>query len=448
MRFGATLMAVMGLAALSGPFGSSIPAFAAPAEYAPGTRPISQAEYQQDFEFLVEQLEARHPDPFSTTPKAAFVARLNALIAKVDEQDPFTNMMDLRRIVASLGDSHTSVGFYDAIFERGAFPLAFAWFGEELRVIGAENDYREFLGARLDAINGHDIETVRSQLATLVPPQDIGFARKRVPWMMRYIGLHHYFGTAEGPSAALTLTKASGEEVTTTVLASVLGGEDGELVYLSDEIDHPTWINFNEDRLDIMYRDILYPDGVYLVQYNSAWGRELQKRYRDPATADDYPVFSEFSDRIIHTLKENDIKAMIFDVRANSGGSSPQGTRLAEQIAALPDEYQPQSVYVAVGEQTFSAAIINAMNFNQMLGAQFIGTTSGGKVNHFGEVRMFILPNSGIELPHSTRYFEYVDDEGGSIVPDIYSPERIDDMLAGRDAIVERVRAAVSCVPA
>ncbi|MEM6585185.1 MAG: hypothetical protein AAF692_05475 [Pseudomonadota bacterium] len=437
-------MAFLGFLACSGLVGALAPARAAPSEYAAGTRPISQEEYRQDFDFLVEQLEARHPDPFAVTSKAAFVARLNALIDKVDEQDSFTNMMDLRVIVASLGDSHTSVGFYDAIFERGAFPMEFAWFGEDLRIIGAEKEFSEFLGARLDAINAHDIKAVRDELATLVPPQDTGFARKRVPWMMRHIGLHHYIGTAKGSSAVWTLTTLSGQRVTVTIPASVLGDEEADLIYLSDQIDHPTWINSNEDRLDVMFRDILYPDGVYLVQYNSAWGRELQERFRDPATAKDYPLFSEFSDRIIGTLKDKDVKAMIFDVRANSGGSSPQGTRLAEEIAALPDEHQPGSVYVAVGDQTFSAAIINAMNFNQTLGAQFIGTTSGGKANHFGEVRMFILPNSGIELPHSTRYFEYVEGEGGSIVPDIYSPESIDDMLAGRDAVVESVRKQVA----
>lgn len=417
---------------------------ATPRVYAPGTEPISRAQYKEDFTFLIEQLEARHPDPFSRMSKPQLRAKLDALLAKVDEQDAFTNMMDLRTIVASLGDSHTSVGFYDALFERGAFPMEFAWFGDELRIIGAEATYRALLGARLDAINGTSFSSLNEQIASLVPPQDSGFARKRVPWMMRHIGLHHYFGTVSGSSAKLTLTDLAGTQKKIEVPASVFGEEEGELIYLSDEIQHPSWVNFNEDRLDIMFRDILYSDGVYLVQYNSAWGRELQEKYRNPATASEYPVFANFADRILTTLKENEVKAMIFDLRANSGGSSPQGTWLAEQITTLPADDIPESIFVAVGEQTFSAAIINAMNFKQMLGATFIGTRTGGKANHFGEVRMFVLPNSGIELPHSTRYFEYVEGAGGSIVPEIEAPERIEDMVAGRDAVVETVRAAMA----
>ncbi|WP_298912393.1 hypothetical protein [uncultured Algimonas sp.] len=405
---------------------------------------LTRGDYEADFAYLVKQLEARHPDPFIVLSKPEFEARLDALLDDVETQDAFTTMMDLRVLVAALGDSHTSVGFYDAIFERGAFPLEFAWFGDEIRVIGAEEAFVSLLGARLDAIDDTPFDEVAAGLASLVPPQDTGFMRKRIPWFMRYIGLHHYLGFAEGDAAVLSLTDAMGEGRKVRVPASVFGGVEGDLIYLSDRIDHPTWINFNEDRLDIMFRDRLYEDGIYLVQYNSAWGRELQERFRDPETADDYPSFETFAERVLATLRETDVKAMIFDVRANSGGSSPQGTRLAEQISALPEGQKPEAVYVAIGEQTFSAAIINAMNFKQMLDAEFIGTRSGGKANHFGEVRMFVLPRSGIELPHSTEYFKYVEGESGSLDPDIYAPARFEDFMAGRDAVVEEVRARLA----
>ena len=412
--------------------------------------PLAASEYRSDFAYLVKELEGRHPNPFLEVDKKTFEAQLEGLAERSQTQDAFTTMMDLRILVAGLGDSHTSVGFYDAIFERGAFPLQFAWFGEELRVIGAEEPYSDVLGARLDAIEDTPIETVSAQIATLVPPRDNGFARKRIPWMMPYIGLHTYFGTARGDRATLTFTTMNGEPVQRVVSASLFGGAEGDLLYLSDQVDHPTWVNPNEDRFDIMFRDILYDDGVYLVQYNSAWGRELQTRFGDPESgaesASQYPSFQEFQTRILSTLQGKDIKALVFDVRANSGGSSLQGTELARRIAELPADHRPDNVFVAISDQTFSAAVINAMDFKQILNARFIGTRSGGKANHFGEVRLFVLPNSGIELPHSTNYFKYVEGEGDSLMPEIEAPHDISDLQLGRDAVIDGVREALKAL--
>ncbi len=136
------------------------------------------------------------------------------------------------------------------------------------------------------------------------------------------------------------------------------------------------------------------------------------------------------------------MKALLFDLRANGGGSSPQGTQLAKDIAALAPPARPEKIYTAISEFTFSSAVINAMNFKQELGATFLGTPTGGKPNHFGEVRVFELPSSGIKIANSTKYFQYLEGEDPpTIAPDAHIETSLADFASGRDPILAYVEA-------
>lgn len=50
-----------------------------------------------------------------------------------------------------------------------------------------------------------------------------------------------------------------------------------------------------------------------------------------------------------------------------------------------------------IGETTFSSAIINAVELQEM-GAALVGDLTSGSVDHFGSVGSFRLPNSGLQV--------------------------------------------------
>ena len=397
--------------------------------------------YEADFAFLVETLKARHPNPFFHMPEPAFRAELDAILEAVDTLDDFDAMMRLRIAMATLGDSHTSVGFYDQLDERGHFPLSFQWFEDGMYIIGATPAHEDLLGARLVAVGGKPLEMIDREMRSLVPASEPYFAYNRVSWLMGRAGLHQFFGTMAGDSAVFTLVMPDGTAAEKTVKADHEGYEETGFVYLSDRVGHPTWINPREDRLSVMFRDIFYEeDGLYLVQYNSCWGRELETRFGDAEAAASYPAFADFREKILARLRSGEVETLVFDLRANGGGSSPQGTRLIEEIAAI-EKLQPVGrIYVAVSEATFSSAVINAMDFKEKTAAIFLGTPSGGRPNHYGEVRVFTLPNSNIEIAHSTNYFAHVDGDPAAVFPDVTIQARMADLMEGRDAVLDYVR--------
>jgi len=50
------------------------------------------------------------------------------------------------------------------------------------------------------------------------------------------------------------------------------------------------------------------------------------------------------------------------------------------------------------------------LDFQLKTKAIFVGEETGGKASHFGEVRSFKLPASGLEIAFSTKYF-YCDEK-------------------------------------
>jgi hypothetical protein len=95
---------------------------------------------------------------------------------------------------------------------------------------------------------------------------------------------------------------------------------------------------------------------------------------------------------------------------------------------------------VLIGPRTFSSAVLNAIQFRQRTAAILVGEPTGGEPNHYGEVKSFTLPNSGLSVYYSTRRFVYIEgDASSALEPDRVVPLMAADLLAGRDPVLEAV---------
>jgi hypothetical protein len=72
--------------------------------------------------------------------------------------------------------------------------------------------------------------------------------------------------------------------------------------------------------------------------------------------------------------------------------------------------------------------------------AIFVGEETAGKPNHFGEVRGFTLPNSGIEISYSTKYFNQYKNDDSTIKPDFMIEESFENFMNGIDPVFEFVK--------
>ena len=99
---------------------------------------------------------------------------------------------------------------------------------------------------------------------------------------------------------------------------------------------------------------------------------------------------------------------------------------------------EPGQLFVIIGRGTYSSALQNAITLSSEYNATLIGEPTGGKPNHYGEVRNFDLPNVGLRVWYSTRYWRnYPEGDPLSLEPDVSAVLTMADLLAGRDPALE-----------
>jgi len=71
--------------------------------------------------------------------------------------------------------------------------------------------------------------------------------------------------------------------------------------------------------------------------------------------------------------------------------------------------------------------------------AVLVGEPTGGKPNHFGEIKTLKLPNTHRVVTCSTKYFTHAPEDTPSLVPDILVEFSFQDYLEKRDPFLQAV---------
>lgn len=108
----------------------------------------------------------------------------------------------------------------------------------------------------------------------------------------------------------------------------------------------------------------------------------------------DFPI-DKFEDNVKNELNSGNYSQIIIDMRNNGGGSDGVIQNTLKIIKDYADK-NGSEIYGLIGERTFSSAIINSVMIKEM-GGYLVGVPTGGSVNHFGAVKGFKLPNSGLK---------------------------------------------------
>jgi hypothetical protein len=91
---------------------------------------------------------------------------------------------------------------------------------------------------------------------------------------------------------------------------------------------------------------------------------------------------------------------------------------------------------VITGRRTFSAALWNAVDFKKQTNALIVGEPPGERPNSYSENDEMKLPNSGIEVSYSTKYYKFLDEDVPAVMPDKRIDPNWNDYKAGRDAVM------------
>ena len=348
--------------------------------------------WQQDLDYLVTNLKAKHLDPFTIISEEEFddhAARIAEIIPDLSDSELEVELMSL---VASIGDSHTGLK-PQTLFQPPYFPLSIRWFPVGYTVMGAPAKYGQIVGHRIVAVDDRPIDEIEDRLMEIEAFENQSWLHYKLPQRLVIPDLLVAAMLIDDREVAVfTLESADGTSVDVEVVAESIGYEVAQPKTLTQA--RPEWHWFTV----LPEHDMLY------VQYNRCM------------TSEQYEI-NRFVIELMNAVNENEINTVVYDLQYNTGGNSVFGTAMFSRVASvLPKETK---VYGIIGRQTFSSGVLNALELRNHYQGTLIGEPSGGGTNHFGDIRFFSLPNSGVAVAYSTKYFENTNNPGHTVHPDI-----------------------------
>jgi hypothetical protein len=391
----------------------------APKEPAPYPTPATTRDerWLQDIDYLARELPRLHVNAFHTISQSVFDAMIATLKANVARLDDVQLTAEIIKIVASVGDGHTSMG--RTIFDFQSYPIKVHWFDDDLYVVAAQAYARDVLGFRLLRIGDVAIEDVYERLSVYKAYENEWNKKSNSEMLIPRAALLYTAGIL--PSAkqgSFTFMDTQGKEISVT-LEPIVKAED----WLSVQTNVPLYLEQPDKNFWLKY---LEDSGVLFIKYNSC---------------DDKEGFKKLATEALELIDADKVNKLVIDLRGNSGGNSSIFQPLLNGLKARAIGKDPSKLFVMIDRLTYSSAMLNAWELQTQTSATLLGEPTGEKPNSYGEIRHLKLPNSQLEIQYSTRFFQMVKGDPVAIMPDVGIEPTFADFASGRDPVLEYVLA-------
>lgn len=390
-----------------------------------------EVNWAEEVEGLKRELSARHVDLYFHYDSISFSRDLEEVVQRSPGKSILEVAMMLQQVVAKLGDPHTHVNFNYLIDTEFILPFQPYWFREGLYVTAYWKDYENLEGKRIVAINSFPIQQVIDSLSTLISGYTPARVLNEVPRMLIWVQTLEFFGFAQKNEVEIGLEDSMGKQSKVII---PLPSPESERISVGPEPLPLGW----QDRSSY-FRDQYFPDSkLYYIQYNKCWSREAEVEFGSGAAALFMPSFKDSEKEALKTVKKKEIDKLVLDLRFNPGGNSQQGTDFVKKLQKTRIGEKAE-IYLIVGRTSASAAITNAVDVIKAFKPLVVGEDSGGKPNHFGEVKRFVLTTSNLVVSYSTKFYTLLEENPPAIIPDLPVSQSYSGFMEGKDEAMEAI---------
>jgi hypothetical protein len=376
--------------------------------------------WEKDIDYLADKLPKKHKNLFFKLTEEEFNNKINTLKDSLDEMNDDEIMMGIQRIVASVGDKHTTTNISAGIM----FPMELYWFKDGFYVINTSPEYEKIMYCKVKKINNKDIDSIIEEVSKTISHENKASIKSQMPFRIEIASVLHGLGIIDNTdSAQFTFEDKNGEcidvEMKSTggdyVFENILGkGKEGQTVplYMKNS-DKYYWYEYLKESKTIYFK------------YNNC--REMKEK-----------PFKIFSKELMELVNNDDVEKLVIDMRDNGGGRSRILKGFINELSQSKLNKEGK-IFVIVGRKTFSSAILNTISLKKKTKAIFVGEPTSGKPNHYGDTKAFRLPNSKINVKYSTKYFNNYDEDIETFIPDKIIELTIDDYINNNDPIMKYI---------
>jgi hypothetical protein len=308
--------------------------------------------------------------------------------------------------IAALADNgHTSIG--ENAFKKNTprLPLRTYQFSDGLYVVWAAPELSDLLGARIDAIDGHSIESIHA-------------ATRRYAGGMETHRQRMLSAMLESPALLQAAGLATSRDAL-TLRGVLLSGAPFERRIEAQQRDRSAWVSSSQRLLfpvwegapmaSLMHDSEALP--VYLRHRADLFSLEdlpdggLYIGLAHNAATDDMPI-ATFLDSAASRIRAEHPAYVVLDMRMNGGGDYTTTYAFAR---ALPQTTNGAPIYVFTSSWTFSAAITTVAALKDAGGEQvvIVGEPVGDRLDFWAEGGSFDLPNAFVQVHYATGRHTY-----------------------------------------
>ena len=179
---------------------------------------IDPAAWREDVHVLVQTLADKHVDAFTKVSREQFDAAVKDLDGRIDVLTDWQMYLECRRLVAMVGDAHTSLGDGKGRFVNHYYPFSVLLLGDGVYITATTQAQRSLLGMKITRIGSVSIDEAIQRMGAIISHENDSWLRNQVRmWLMSADALA-FVGLVDDPErASFTLADATGKQVTVTL---------------------------------------------------------------------------------------------------------------------------------------------------------------------------------------------------------------------------------------
>jgi hypothetical protein len=355
---------------------------------------------KEDTQYLLGKLEEIHKNPYKNIKRAELEKSFNEACNK----DPKHFKYALQETLALLGDAHTLV----AGLKETTFPINYMFIDRKLYIVGLDKKHKNFLGKEVISFEDTPVSRLEKSLLKLSSKENQERIFRDTANFLQSKEILNYVGLAVEDTVDI-VTKTGTLKLGTTSPENFISLNP--IVWKKEDYVHNPTYQGND-----IYR-FRFDCNTLIFQYNSCTNRGYTSEQ-----------LVRFQKKLLSATRE--AKNIVVDLRINGGGNTAIMSKTLENFT------KDVQIYVAIGRRTYSSAIHHALYLKREKGATLIGENAGQPPNRFGDRKEITLPNSGIEIHCSYKYFELLPGQDvDTIKPDISVPITIEDYMHEHDPL-------------
>ncbi|HXX63045.1 MAG TPA: tetratricopeptide repeat protein [Bacteroidota bacterium] len=395
---------------------------------------LTTREWEEDLDSLVAGIPRYHGNAFHAVSKPEFDQAVRSLRSGVGTMNEDQILVGFARLIGMIQDGHNHIDLSRGTDRHEGYPLRVGCYPEGVFVETVAPSAAALAGGKVIAIDGHPIDSVMQLVIPLLPhdPGNLPNGLTRLSQYLLDAHILHGLGVTPTASRARFAVEKGGKTVEVEMHPSVFSRRS---FYFPPP---PEWVDARPagEPRPFAWR---HPDSTFWLTFLP----DQKTVYAQVNGVANGPLetFADFAKRVCRSVRDNQARRVILDLRWNEGGNNYLLKPLIVSLIQMTQIDEREHLFVLTSPTTFSAAqnLVNRLeNFTEAI---FVGEPTGENVNFYGDTRGFDLPHSRCAVFLANLWWQDKDprDRRTATFPEIAEEISFSDFMQGRDPAVDYI---------